>query len=80
MSDLPWLFNASPDADLSPGNTKVIVQEVLLPINYHIRTAVKNAEYGVLSKPRKTENFREFERRVGTDSAQRGKTLRRVDL
>ena len=74
------MFNASPDAGLSPGNTNVTVQNVLLTIHHHIRITVKSTEYEVLLKSRKMEIFLEFERRVGTDSAQRGKGLRRVDL
>jgi len=35
----------------------------------HLRTAVKGDEYEILSKSREEETFREFERRVGTDSA-----------
>lgn len=80
MGDRLWLFNAFPDADLSPGNTDVIAQDVLLAIHYHIHIAVKDAEHEVLSKPRKTEIFWEFERHVDTDSAQLGKRLRCVDL
>ena len=80
VGDLPWMFNASPDASLSPGNTYVSVQDVLLTIYYHFRTAVKEAEYEVLGKPRKVEVYQEFERRVGKDPAKRGKGLRRVDF
>jgi len=69
VGGLPWMFNASLDAGLSPGNTNVTVQGVLLAIYYHLRTAVTSAEYEVLSKSRKAEIFRVFERRVGTDSS-----------
>ena len=80
MGDLPWRFNASPDADLLPGNTNVTVQDILLSIYYYLRTVVKSAEYEVLSKSKKAEIFRQFERRVGTDPAQRGKGLLRADF
>lgn len=80
VGNLPWLFNVTPDAGLSPGKAYVTVQDVLLAIHYHLRTAVKSAEYEAMSKSRKAEIFREFERRVGTDPVQRGKGLRRVDF
>ena len=80
VGDLPWMFNVTPDTRLSPGNAYVTVQDVLLAIHYHLRTAVKSAEYDAMSKSRKAEIFREFERRVGSDPIQRGKGLRRVDF
>ena len=80
VGNLPWLFNVLPNIRLSPGNSYVTVQDVLLAIYYHLRTAVKSAEYEVMSKSRKAEIFREFERRVGSDPVQRGKGLRRVDF
>ena len=80
VGDLPWLFNVLPKVGLSPGNTYVTVQDVLLAIHYHLRTAVKGAEYEAMSRSRKAEIFREFERRVGSDTLQRGKGLRRVDF
>jgi len=80
VGNLPWMFNVFPDAGHSPGEAYVTVHDVLLAIHYHLRTAVKGAEYEVMSKSRKGEIFREFERRVGTDPAQRGKGLRRVDF
>ena len=76
VGGLPWLFNVTLDACLSPGKAYVTVQDVLLAIHYHIRTAVKSAEYEAMSKSRKAEIFREFERRVGSDPVQRGKGLR----
>ena len=72
MGDLPWLFKVIPDAGLSPGNAYVTVQDVLLANHYHLRTAVKSSEYEAMSKSRKGEIFREFERRVGSDPVQRG--------
>jgi len=42
--------------------------------------AVKSAEYEAMSRSRKAEIFREFERRVGSDPVQQGKGLRRVDF
>ena len=80
VGDLPWLFNVIPDAGLSPGKAYVTVQDVLLSIHYHLRTAVKGPEYDAMSKSRKAEIFREFERRVGSDPSQRGKGLRRIDF
>jgi hypothetical protein len=74
------LFTVWPDAKRSPGNTFVTVQDVLLAIYFHLRTAVKGDEYEAMNKSRKTEIFRAFERRVGTDRVQRGKGLRRVDF
>jgi len=82
VGDLPWLFNVTADAGLSSGKLEayVTVQDVLLTVHYHLRRAVKGAEYDIMSKSRKAEIFREFERRVNTDPAQRGKGLRRVDF
>jgi hypothetical protein len=80
VGGLPWLFNVLPNVRLSPGNSYVTVQDVLLAIHYHLRTAVKSAEYEAMSKSRKGEIFRAFERRVGSDPVQRGKGLRRVDF
>jgi hypothetical protein len=80
VGDLPWLFTVTPDAGLSPGQVYVTVHDVLLAIHTHLRTAVKGAEYEAMSKSRKGEIFREFERRVGSDPVQRGKGLRRVDF
>ena len=80
VGDLPWLFTVFPDTDHSPGNAFVSVQDVLLAIYGHLRTAVKGDEYEAMSKTRKAEIFRAFESRVGTDPVQRGKGLRRVDF
>jgi hypothetical protein len=80
VGDLPWLFTVFPDAGHSPGNSFVTVQDVLLAIYIHLRTAVKGDEYEAMSKSRKAEIFRAFESRVGTDPVQRGKGLRRVDF
>jgi hypothetical protein len=80
VGNLPWLFTVSPDAAHSPGNAFVTVQDVLLAIYVHLRTAVKADEYEAMSKSRKAEIFRAFESRVGTDRVQRGKGLRRVDF
>jgi len=80
VGDLPWMFNVWPDARQSPGNAVVTVQDVLLAIYFHLRTAVKSDEYEAMSKSRKVEIFRAFESRVGTDPVQRGKGLRRVDF
>jgi len=80
VGDLPWVFNVSPDAGFSPGKACVTVQDVLLAIHYHLRTAVKSAEYEAMGKSRKGEIFRQFEHRVGSDPVQRGKGLRRIDF
>jgi hypothetical protein len=80
VADLPWTFNVFPDAGLSPGKAYVTVHDVLLSIYYHLRTAVKGTEYEAMGESRKSEIFREFERRVGADPVQRGKGLRRVDF
>jgi hypothetical protein len=80
VGDLPWMFNAFPDAALSPGRTYVTVHDVLLAIHYHLCTAVKSAEYEAMSNSRKAEISREFENRVGSDPAQYAKGLRRVDF
>jgi len=80
VGDLPWTLNVFPDAKLSPGKAYVTVHDVLLAIYYHLRAAVKGAEYEAMTKSRKAEIFREFERRVGADIVQRGKGLRRIDL
>jgi len=74
------MFNTSPDAGLEPGNTNVTVQVDLLAIYYHLRTAVKSAEYKALSKSRKAEIFLEFERRVGHRLIVAGKGPRLVDF
>ena len=79
VGDLLWTFSVSPDAGLSPGKVYVTIYDVLLAIHNHLRTAVKSAEYEAMSKPKKAEVFREFERRVGSDPVRRGKGLRRVD-
>jgi hypothetical protein len=65
---------------MSPGNAVVTVQDVLICLYFHLRTAVKADEYNSMGKARKTEIFQMFERRVGHDPAQRGKGLRRVDF
>ncbi len=68
VGDLPWMFNVWPDARQSPGNAVVTVQDVLLAIYFHLRTAVKSDEYEAMSKSRKVKIFQAFESRVGTDS------------
>jgi len=80
VGDLPWPCNVTPEAGLSPGKAYVTAQDVLLAIHYYLRTAVKSTEYEAMSKSRKAEIFREFERRTGSDPRQRGKGLRRVDF
>ncbi len=80
VGDLPWLFTVWPDAGHSPENAVVTVQDVLLAIYFHLRTAVKGDEYEAMSRSRKVEIFRAFDSRVRTDQIQRGKGLRRVDL
>ena len=80
MRDLPWQYNVTPDAGLSSRRAYVTVQDVLLSVYYYLHTAVKEPEYDAMSKSRKAEIFREFERRVGSDPSQRGKGLRRVDF
>jgi len=80
VGDLPWLFKVTPDTGSSLGKAYVTVQDVVLTVHYHLRMAVKSAEYEAMSKSRKAEIFREFERRVGSDPVQRGKGLRRVDF
>jgi hypothetical protein len=81
VGGLPWLFTARPDAGRSPpGNAFVTVQDVLLAIYFHLRTAVKGDEYEAVDRSRKTEIFRAFEQRVATDPVQRGRGLRRVDF
>ncbi len=62
------MFNVWPDARKSPGNAVVTVQDVLLAIYFHLRTAVKSDEYEAMSKSRKVKIFQAFESRVGTDS------------
>jgi hypothetical protein len=74
------MFHAVPDTRFSPGGAVVTVQDVLLAIYFHLRTAVKSDEYDAMSKARKAEIFQSFERRVGADPAQRGKGLRRIDF
>ena len=71
VGNLPWVFTVWPDARLSPGNAVVTVQDVLLAIYTHLRTAVKGTEYEAMGKSRKQEIFGAFERRVGTDPVQR---------
>jgi hypothetical protein len=80
VGDLPWLFTVWPDTTRSPGNAVVTVQDVLLAIYFHLRTAAKANEYEAMGKARKAEIFATFERRVGSDPIQRGKGLRRVDF
>ena len=80
VGDLPWLFTVFPDSRHSPGNAFVTVQDVLVAIHYHLRTAAKGDEYEAMSKARKSDIFRAFESRVGTDAVQRGKGLRRIDF
>ena len=80
VGDLPWIFNVFPDAGFPLGKAYATVHDVLLAIHYHLRTAVKSAEYEAMGKSRKSEIFREYERRVGADPVQRGKGLRRVDF
>ncbi|KAF8489068.1 hypothetical protein F5888DRAFT_1210243 [Russula emetica] len=80
VGNLPWMFTAYPDTRHSPGNAFVTVQDVLLAIYIHLRTAVKGDEYEAMSKSRKADIFRAFESRVGTDPVQRAKGLRRVDF
>jgi hypothetical protein len=63
-----------------PENEFVTVQDVLLAIYFHLRTAVNGDEYEAVSKSRKAEIFRAFESRVGTDPIWRGKGLQRVDI
>ena len=80
IGDFPWEFTSIPNAGHSAENAFVTVQDVLLAIYFHLRTAVSRDEYEAMSRSRKTEVFQAFESRVGTDLAQRGKGLRRVDL
>ena len=78
VHDLPWLFTVQPDASRSL--VVVTVQDVLLAIYFHLRAAVKGSEYNAMSKSKKAEIFRTFERRVSSDEGQRRKGLRRVDF
>ncbi|KAH9003575.1 hypothetical protein EDB86DRAFT_2379830 [Lactarius hatsudake] len=80
VAGLPWHCIVRPDPKLSPGNAVVTVQDVLVSLYFHLRTAVKADEYNAMGKARKAEIFQVFERRVGHDPAQRGKGLRRVDF
>ncbi|KAF8265475.1 hypothetical protein EI94DRAFT_1831192 [Lactarius quietus] len=81
VADLPWLCTVRPDLKLSsPGNAVVTVQDVLVCLYFHLRTAVKADEYNGMSKARKAEIYQMFERRVGDDHTQRGKGLRRIDF
>jgi hypothetical protein len=80
VAGLPWHCTVRPDPKMSPGNAVVTVQDVLICLYFHLRTAVKADEYNSMGKARKTEIFQMFERRVGHDPAQRGKGLRRVDF
>ena len=48
VGDLPWLFTVFPDVGHSPKNAFVTVQDVLLAIYIHLRTAAKAEEYDVL--------------------------------
>jgi hypothetical protein len=57
VGDLLWLFNVLPNVGLSPGNAYVTVQDVLLAIHHHLRTAVKSAEYGIMNKVEEHGNF-----------------------
>ena len=80
VAGFPWNFTVRPDPKLSPGNAVVTVQDVLVCLYFHLRTAVKADEYNAMDKGRKAEIFQTFERRVGHDPVQRGKGLRRVDF
>jgi hypothetical protein len=82
VGDPPWLFTVRvrPDAGHPPGNTFFTIQDVLLAIYFHLRTAVKGDEYEAVSKSGKAEIFQAIESRVDTDLIQRGKGLRRVDI
>lgn len=79
VAGLPWNCTVRPDPKQSPGGM-VTVQDVLICLYYHLRTQVKADEYNAMGKSRKTEICQSFERRVGSDPAQRGKGLRRVDF
>ena len=80
VGDLPWVFTVWPNFRALPGNAVVTIQDVLLTIYFHLRTAVKGTEYEAMGKSDKAEIFEAFERRVGTDPVQRGKELQRVDF
>ena len=80
VGDLPWVFTVWPNFRPLPGNAVVTIQDVLLTIYFHLRTAVKGTEYEAMRKSEKAEIFEAFERRVGTDPVQRGKELQRVDF
>ena len=80
VAGLPWNCTVRPDPSLSPGSAVVTVQDVLVCLYFHLRTAVKADEYNAMGKARKAEIAQTFDRRVGHDPAQRGKGLRRVDF
>ena len=80
VGNLPWMLTVSPDAEHSPGEAFVTVQDVLLAIYFHLRKPAKGEEYEAMNRSRKAEIFRAFESRVGTDLGQRGKGLRRIDF
>jgi hypothetical protein len=80
VAGLPWHYTIRPDPKLPPGNPVVTVQDVLVCLYFHLRTAVKADEYNSMGKARKKEIIQTFERRIGHDPAQRGRGLRRVDF
>ena len=79
IAGLPWYCTVRPDPKLSPGNI-VTVHDVLVCLYYHLRTQVKADEYNAMGRDRKKEICKMFEQRVGSDHAQRGKGLRRIDF
>ena len=77
---LPWHCTVRPDPKLSPGDAVVRVQDVLVCLNFHVRTQVKADEYHAMDKGSRREIFQAFERRVAHDPAQRQKGVRRIDF
>ncbi|KAI0258123.1 hypothetical protein BC834DRAFT_975475 [Gloeopeniophorella convolvens] len=79
VGQLPWVCDVHP-GQTSQRNPIVTVLDVLNAVYAHLRTAVTAEEYNTLDRQRKAQIYAAFESRVGTDSAQRPRGLRRVDF
>jgi hypothetical protein len=82
VEGLPWdYFIVRPGPRLLwRGKAVVTAQDVLVALYSYLRRPVNSDEYNAMTKLRRTEMSRAFERRVHDDPDERGKGLRRVDF
>ncbi|KAH9074371.1 hypothetical protein EDB83DRAFT_2356601 [Lactarius deliciosus] len=84
VAGLPWDCVVRPDPETSSGDAVVTVQDILVCLYFHLRTAVKVDEYIAMSSARKEETVQALSWSIGRDQTQPGpgesRFLRRIDF